>query len=94
MVANKAPISIHIKYFGFADVSPKLSSKLFKSTEINDHAIELVDEQQLLYRPIYSLKLIELETLKTYIKTNLANGFISFSKSSAKAPILFDKKIK
>ena len=30
--------------------------------------------------------------LKTYIKTNLANGFIRPSKSPAGAPILFDKK--
>ena len=35
---------------------------------------------------------MELETLKTYIKTNLANGFICPSKSSANTPILFDKK--
>ena len=33
-----------------------------------------------------------METLKTYIKTNLANGFIRLSKSPAGAPILFDKK--
>ena len=36
---------------------------------------------------------MELETLKTYIETNLANGFIRFSKSLAGAPILFDKKV-
>ena len=28
------------------------------------------------YRSIYSLSLIEFETLKIYIKTNLTNGFI------------------
>ena len=33
-----------------------------------------------------------METLKTYIKTNLANGFIRPSKSPAGAPILFDRK--
>ena len=32
---------------------------------------------------------MELETLKTYIKTNLANGFIQPSNSPAGAPILF-----
>ena len=42
---------------------PKLVAKLPKYTRINDHAIELVDDQQLLYGPIYSLGLIELETL-------------------------------
>ncbi len=35
---------------------------------------------------------MELETLKTYIETNLKTGFIRPSKSPAEAPILFDKK--
>ena len=33
-----------------------------------------------------------METLKTYIKTNLANGFIRPFKSPAEAPILFNRK--
>ena len=35
---------------------------------------------------------MELETLKIYIETNLANSFICPSKFSTDAPILFDKK--
>ena len=35
---------------------------------------------------------MELETLKTYIKTNLANGFIRPSKSPTRAPIFFNWK--
>ena len=35
---------------------------------------------------------MELETLKTYIKTHLKTGFIRPSNSSAGVPILFDKK--
>ena len=35
---------------------------------------------------------MELETLKTYIKTHLKTGFIQSSKSPAGAPILFNKK--
>ena len=35
---------------------------------------------------------MELETLKAYIKNNLANRFIRPSKSLAGALILFDKK--
>ena len=35
---------------------------------------------------------MELKTLKAYIETNLANGFIRESKSPAGAPILFDQK--
>ena len=49
-------------------------------------------DQQPSYGSIYSLGLIELETLKTYIDTNLANGFIRLSKSLVKASIFFDKK--
>ena len=52
-----------------------------------DHGV--TDDKQPPYRPIYSLGLVELETLKTYIETNLANGFIRPSKSPASAPILF-----
>ena len=60
---------------------------------INDYAIELVDDWQLLYGPIYSLDPIELETLKAYIKNILANSFIRPSKSIARVFILFDKKL-
>ena len=42
--ANKAPIKISSKYADFADVfSRKLTVELLEHTEINDHAIELVD---------------------------------------------------
>ena len=58
-------------------------------TGINDHLIDLIDDKQPPYGPIYSLGPVELETLKTYIKTNLANGFIRPSKSSTGALILF-----
>ena len=51
-----------------------------------------MDDPQLPYGPIYNLGPVELETLKTYIKTNLANGFIRSSKFPAGAPIFFDKK--
>ena len=59
---------------------------------MNEHAIELEEGKQPLFGPIYSLGPVELEILKTYIETNLANGFIRPSKSSAGAPILFDRK--
>ena len=93
LIAEEAPTKVSAKYSEFADVfSLDLASKLPKHTGINNHAIELVDGQQLPYESIYSLGPIELETLKTYIKTNLANGFIRPSKSPANAPILFDRK--
>ena len=93
LIAEEAPTKVSAEYSDFADVfSPDLASELPEHTEINDHAIELVNGQQPPYGPIYSLGPVELETLKAYIETNLANGFIRPSKSPASAPILFDRK--
>lgn len=83
---NKARITIFLKYFEFADVfSSELASELSKYTKINDYAINLINDMQPFYRPIYSLELIEFRTLKTYIETDLANGFIRSSKCVADA---------
>ncbi len=91
--ADEAPTKVPSKYADFADVfSPKLAAELSEHTGINDHAIELVDDWQPLYGPIYSLGPVELETLKAYITNNLASGFIRPSKSPAGALILFNKK--
>ena len=59
---------------------------------MNEHAIKLEEDKQPHFGPIYSLGLVKLETLKTYIKTILVNGFIRPFKSPAGAPILFDRK--
>ena len=93
LIAKEALTKIVAKYLAFADVfSLDLAFKLPKHIGINNYAIELVDGQQPPYGPIYSLGPMELETLKAYIETNLANGFIRPSKSPAGAPILFDRK--
>ena len=63
-----------------------------ENTGINKHVIALEKGKQLPYEPIYSLRPVELETLKTYIKTNLKTGFIWPPKFPAGTPILFDKK--
>ena len=60
-----------------------------EGTKINKHAIKLEDGKQPPYRLIYSLGLVEFETLKIYIETNLVNGFIWPLKSPTGAPILF-----
>jgi hypothetical protein len=57
-----------------------------------DHAIDLEPNYKLPYGRIYNLFEFELKTVKAYIKTNLANGFIQRSSSSAAAPTLFVKK--
>ena len=94
LIAKKALTKVFAKYSDFADVfSPNLASKHSKHTGINNYAIKLVNSQPPPYGPIYSLKPVELETLKAYIETNLANGFIKLSKSPIKISILFDRKL-
>ncbi len=91
---DKAPTKVPSEYADFADVfSTKLTAELLEHTGINNHAIELVDDRQLPYSPIFSLGSVELETLKAYIENNLANGLIRPSKFPAGVFILFDKKL-
>ena len=93
LVTNKAPSLIFIKYSNVADIFfSKLTSIFLKHIGINNHVIKLIDKQQPSYGPIYSLRLVELKTLKTYIEINLANSFIKYFKSPIKAFIFFDKK--
>ena len=90
---EKVFIKVLDKYVDFADISSlDLVSKLYEHIRINNHTIKLIDGQQPSYGPSYSLGLVELETLKGYIKTNLANGFIKPSKSPSDTLILLDQK--
>ena len=77
----------------FADIFlEKLTNVLPEQTEANEHTIELEKGKQPSHSPMYSLEPVEFETLKTYIKTNLAKGFIQALKSPMGAPILFVRK--
>ena len=77
LIQDEAPIKVPPKYADYADIfSFDLAIELPENTDINEHAIELQDGKQLPYGPIYSLGQVELETLKTYIKTHLETGFI------------------
>ena len=90
---KEAPTKVPVEYLDFSDVfSAEDALVLPEQTELNEHAIELVDGKQPPYGPIYSLKPVELETLKTYIKTHLKTRFIWPSKFPTGAPILFNKK--
>ena len=92
--ANKVFTKVSSKYTNFIDgFLPKLAIELPTYMRINDHIIKLVDNQQPQYSPIYSLDSIELETLKTYIENNLANGFIRLFKFYTMVFIFFDKKL-
>ena len=93
LLFNEAPTEVPAEYSDYSDVfSAEHAAELPENTGMNKHAIELEEGKQPPFRPIYSLGPVELETLKIYIKTNLANGFIRLSKSPARAPILFDRK--
>ena len=66
--------------------------EFLKNTGMNEYAIKLKENKQPPFDPIYNLEQVELEILKIYIKTNLANSFIQLFKSYPRAPILFYKK--
>ena len=93
LLFDKAPIKVLAEYFDYNNIfSVENAAELLENTGMNEHAIELEEGKQPPFGPIYSLGPVELETLKTYIETNLANGFIRPSKSLARAPIFFDRK--
>lgn len=90
---NEALVFVPFKYTDFADIfSKNLDVELSKYNRINDYAIKLIKGYQPPYGPIYSIELVALETLKTYIKTSLVNNFIRPFKSLGDALIFFFKK--
>ena len=94
LLFDEAPNEVPVEYSDYSYVfSVENIAELLEKTGMNEHAIKLEKGKQPLFGPIYSLGQIELETLKTYIETNLANGFIRPSKSPAGAPILFNQKL-
>ena len=90
---DEAPTKVPSKYADFAKILlSKLAVELSEYTKVDNPVNELVDDWQFLYSLIYSLKPMDLENLKTYIKNNLTNDFIRPSKSSVKIIIFFNKK--
>ena len=86
-------VTVPVKYSDFAEIILKeLVKVLPEQTCINEHAIKLEEGKQPPYKPVYSLGLVELETFKIYIETNLANSFIQLSKFPTSAPIFFVHK--
>lgn len=93
ILLNIKKINILRNYSDFNNIFLSNSAtKLFKQGSINNYLMNLVNNKQIFYSLIYSLELIKLATLKTYIKINLANGFIQLSKSLTSALILFVHK--
>ena len=93
LLFDKASTGVPADYFDYSNVFlAENIVELPKNIGINKHAIKLEGGKQSSFRFIYNLRPVKLETLKTYIKINLANSFIRLSKSSTGAFILFDKK--
>jgi hypothetical protein len=83
---------IPIQYQDFVEVFSKVKAETLPPNRPTDHAIYLEPGYKLPYGWIYNLSEFELKTLKAYIETNLARGFIQRSSSPAAAPILCAKK--
>ena len=82
LIFNEAPTEVPAEYSDYSDVfSAENAAELPENTGMNEYAIELEKGKQPPFGPIYNPGPVELETLKTYIETNLANGFIWPSKS-------------
>ena len=93
LIFDKAPTTIPIEYFDYSNIILAIFiMQLPEYTGMNNHIIKLKKDKQPFFGPIYNLGPIELETLKTYIEINLANGFIYPSKSFTGALILFNQK--
>ena len=93
LLFNKASIEILVEYSNYSNIfSAEYLAEFPKNIKMNKHTIKLEESKQPPFGPTYSLGSVELETLKTYIKTNLANSFIWPSKFPARALILFNRK--
>lgn len=74
---DKAHTKIPLKYADYTNVFfVDLIIELLKNIGMNKHTIELIKNKQSSYKPIYSLSLIELKTLKVYIEIHLKTRFI------------------
>ena len=74
---NIKKVTISSEYANYTHVNLSDSAaELYKYTNINNYLFDIIDDKQPSYDPIHSLKPVEFETLKTYIKTILVNGFI------------------
>ena len=79
------------EFFDYSNVFlVKSATELLKHMKMNDHIIQLKKGKKPLFGLIYCLGLVGLETLKTYIKIKLANGFITSFKSPTRAFIFFN----
>ena len=93
LLFDEASTEVPTEYFNYSNVFlAENVVELPENTGMNKHTIKLKKGKKPLFGPFYSLGSVELEMLKIYIETNLANSFIRPSKSLAKTSIFFDRK--
>ena len=87
-----AKISKCLKYYEQLDIKNKIKAFELFDYDLNDYAINLIDETESSHNSIYSFFENELKILKAYIDKHLANGFIKYLQLSAETFILFVRK--
>ena len=92
-IKNQSSENLSKTYKEYSDVFDETeANELFFHREKLNHAIELKKEKSSSCDFLYNLSEHELSVFKKYIDKHLKNDFISRSKSSAEASILFIKK--
>ena len=77
LLFNKTLIIVLIKYSDYSNIFlTENLAEFLEHIKINNYVINLKKDKQLFFGSSYSLRLVELKILKTYIEINLANGFI------------------
>ena len=84
--------AIPLEYHDYADVFSKVKASELPPHRKYDLKIDLEEGTSPPLGTIYSLSLVELEALWTFIDENLCTGFIRPSSSPHAAPVLFVKK--
>ena len=85
-------VTVPSNYLKFKEVFNEKNCDVLPPHREYDCEIQLKDNSNLYYGPLYPLTELEREELKNYIKENLDKGFIRKSTSPAGAPVLFVKK--
>ena len=77
LLFDKTFTEVSAKYSNYSNIFlAEYTAEFLENIRINKYAIKLKEDKQLPFKLIYTLRPIELEILKTYIKINLANSFI------------------
>ena len=85
-------VAVPSNYLKYKEVFNEKNCDVLPPHREYDCEIQLKDNSNLFYGPLYPLTELEREELRKYLKENLDKGFIRKSISPAGAPVLFVKK--